>query len=347
MHNKSRVTVYLIAAAIFGLWLWTTVITDKLEQISAPETRQENTAMIASDDAASSEDSVISIDVEVDVVNVLSSEPEHGSTDSGHVIHDVEIDEYPDAPPAVSEVTEIDGTPALAVVVDDCGFNMKLARRLKDRPLTLTWAILPGQAYSRAIADMLREDGTPFIIHVPMQAMPDPDGVAGQKGMYSIGVGMDESSVVSSLAGMIEALPGAYGINNHRGSKATADYKLMRSVMKELRRRGMFFLDSSTTKDTLAYKAARAVNIECAKNNHFLDNESDRNKIRTQFDRAIEVAKKRRSAVAICHIRPETIAFLDTVDDRYFASRGVRLVTLPELVELRKEFVRDAYVEKK
>jgi polysaccharide deacetylase 2 family uncharacterized protein YibQ len=242
-----------------------------------------------------------------------------------------------DLPPAVPDNARVAGTPALAIVVDDCGFSMELARRLRDCKLNLTWAIIPNLRFSRDTAEMLRKEGVPFLVHVPMQAYVDPDGKAGDPKFYSIGVGMEEAEVRSAVVPLLDSLPGAYGINNHRGSKATSDPLLMRHVMRALRERGMFFMDSSTSSKTVAYRTARAYGLDSAKNNYFLDNKSDRKFIGIQIDLAIAGAKKRGSAVAICHLRPETIAFFESTDNSYFTGRGVRLVTLPELVGLRKE----------
>ena len=239
--------------------------------------------------------------------------------------------------PALPEHVGVKGIPALAIVVDDCGFSMEYARRLRGCDLPLTWAVLPNLRFSKETADMLRAEGIPFLVHVPMQAYVDPDGKAGGAKFYSIGVGMNEQDVRNAIVPLLDSLPGAYGVNNHRGSKATSNSSVMRHVMNVLRERNLFFMDSSTSSKTVAYRTAREVGLDAAKNNYFLDNESDREKIRAQVDRAIAGAKRRGSAVAICHLRPETIAFFESTDASYFTSRGVRLVTLPELVELRKE----------
>ena len=263
-------------------------------------------------------------------VSIDVSRPEEGVSEKTSASPD-------ELPLALPERVQVTGTPALAIVVDDCGFSMEYARRLLDRKLSLTWAIIPNLRFSKETADLLFAEGIPFLIHVPMQAYVDPDGKAGNPKFYSIGVGMDELEVRNAILPLLDSLPKAYGINNHRGSKATSDPSLMRHVMKVLQERELFFMDSSTSSKTVAYRTACAYAMDAVKNNYFLDNESDREKVRAQVDRAIAGAKKKGSAVAICHLRPETIAFFESTDASYFTGRGVRLVTLPELVELRKE----------
>lgn len=223
----------------------------------------------------------------------------------------------------------------LAIVMDDCGGNMDLARRVRSLDLPLTWAIIPNLRFSSETALLLAESDIPFLIHVPMQAIPDPDGKAGDPRYYYIGAGMSSADVREALNPLLDSLPGAYGINNHRGSKATEDRELMDSVMAVLKERGFFFMDSSTSRKTVAYEAAAGMGLRTAKNNRFLDNESDRAKISAQIEKAISSAKK-SNQIAICHLRPETVAALEALSPDEIAKGGVRLVTLPQLMELEE-----------
>lgn len=229
---------------------------------------------------------------------------------------------------------EPEKSPALvAIVMDDCGPNLELAKKVLALDLPVTWSILPGQAYSGQIAKLLKDKGIPYLAHVPMQAQVDPDGKAGEKGMYHIGVGMSQTAVTKALSQVIDAFPGAFGINNHRGSRATEDEKTMNAVMDELAKRKLFFLDSNTSTKTIAYDVAVKKGLRTLKNSHFLDNVADREKIAEEMKFTIEMAKKRGSAVAICHLRVDTVAFLENLAKWDLASMDVRLVTLPQLLE--------------
>jgi polysaccharide deacetylase 2 family uncharacterized protein YibQ len=223
----------------------------------------------------------------------------------------------------------------LAIVMDDCGGNIELARRVLSLDLPITWAIIPNLRFSSETASLLSDSGVPFLVHVPMQAISDPNGKAGDPKHYYIGTGMSDVAVRKALLPLLDSLPGAYGINNHRGSKATEDRELMDSVMSVLLERGLFFMDSSTSRRTVAYDAAVDTGLKAAKNSRFLDNESDRAKISEQIDKAISSVKKGRR-VAICHLRPETVAALEALSLDVITKNGVRLVTLPQLMELEE-----------
>lgn len=225
----------------------------------------------------------------------------------------------------------------LAIVMDDCGPNLQIAKKVMGFGLPITWSILPNQQYSKQIAQLLRESGVPFLVHVPMQAGVDPDGKAGAAGLYDIGVGMSDEAVAKALSPLIDSLPGAYGINNHRGSRATEDEKTMNAVMAELARREMFFLDSNTSPKTVAYETAKKKGLQTLKNGHFLDNEADYERIAEEMETAIGIAKTRGSLVVICHLRPITAEFLEAISEQNLASRDVRLVTLPQMIDLQAD----------
>lgn len=228
------------------------------------------------------------------------------------------------------------GETYIALVLDDCGSSLALAEKVQALGLPLTWAIIPHLKFSGETAALLRKSDIPFLVHVPMQALVDPDGKAGEKGPYYIGAGMTEEEAGRVLLPLIESLPGAYGINNHRGSKATADETTMRGVMKTLASREMFFLDSNTSPKTVAYKVAADIGLPTAKNGHFLDNESDREKIAGEFERAVKISRQKGNVVAICHLRSETIVFLENLSKQDLQAKGIRLVTLPQLMKLQK-----------
>lgn len=240
----------------------------------------------------------------------------------------------PEVLPPVSGEIPVKPLALVALVMDDCGPSLQLAKRALAVELPITWSILPEQTYSEQIAKMLNDKNIPYLAHVPMQAQVDPDGKAGERKIYHIGVGMGHAAVTKALSRIIDAFPGAIGINNHRGSRATEDEKTMSAVMDELAKRQLLFLDSNTSTKTIAYDAAKKKGLKSFKNSHFLDNVPDQVKIAHEMRFTIEAAKERGSAIAICHLRTETVVFLEDLAKWNLAAMGVRLVTLPQLVDI-------------
>ena len=121
---------------------------------------------------------------------------------------------------------------------------------------------------------------------------------------------MKADQVERDLDSMLETVPHAAGVNNHQGSRATADAKLMGELMPALRRRGLFFVDSRTTAATVAYDAAERAGVRSASRKVFLDDTTNRDAILSQIDLAARDATRDGFAIAIGHPHPATIAAL-------------------------------------
>ena len=249
--------------------------------------------------------------------------------------------------PDASGDTELHGAsrsdviPKIAIVLDDCGANMSMARRVLSCDVPVTWAVLPNLRYSEDTAGLLRETGVPFLIHVPMQAEIDKPGIAGRSGPYRIGAGMARDEVKEVLVSILDSMEGAIGINNHRGSKATSDRGVMDAVMEVIAERNLFFFDSRTTSRSVAYDSALNHGLAAAYNSRFLDNASDRDKIAAQMQGAVKLAQSKGAIAVICHMRPETVAFLEDfkgeLDNGYHKS-GVKFITLAEWPDYTRDF---------
>ncbi len=213
----------------------------------------------------------------------------------------------------------------LALVIDDFGYNLKMAQKILRLKIPATWAIIPGTPHDREIASLAAEHEQPFLLHVPMQAMSDTTGRPG----YAVGVDTPEEKIAAYLQALREKYPDAIGVNNHRGSKATSDAATMRRFMKEFASTGWGFLDSRTIAKTIAKKVALEYDIPVVQNSVFIDGTSDLPTMKKQFSAALRAAKKRGSAVAICHAREKTLPFLVYLSENSFAP--VDLVTVDEL----------------
>lgn len=215
--------------------------------------------------------------------------------------------------------------PCLALVIDDFGYNYGMAERIAQLKLRATWAIIPGTPHSLKIAEYAVRRGQPFLLHVPMQAIGDPNG--GRN--YVIGVDVPEEKMTEYLASLQKDFPHAIGINNHRGSKATSDAPTMRRFMKALSVTRWGFLDSRTSGRTVAEKTARNYHIPTAQNKVFIDGTPDLPTMKARFNAALHLARKNGNVVAICHAREKTLpflAYLSTLD-----LNPVELVTVDEI----------------
>lgn len=141
-----------------------------------------------------------------------------------------------------------------------------------------------------------------------------------------------DQEIAQTLAGDLASVPGAVGVNNHMGSAATADARVMRTVLKELSARGLFFLDSRTTDATVALEVARSAGVRVASRRVFLDSVATREAIEASLEELLRHARSEGFAVAVGHPYPETLAMLER-ELPLLAEKGVKLVRVAELVK--------------
>jgi len=217
--------------------------------------------------------------------------------------------------------------PAVALVIDDIGEDMASLESLAALKARLTVAVLPGRRHSADTARAARRAGIEVILHLPMQPKEDVAGL----GQGALTTGMTPEAVEQTLADDLESVPRAAGVNNHMGSLYTADSDGMHALMSCLKGRGLFFVDSRTSPDSVATDEAEATGVKSASRDVFLDNSPDPADIQVQIDKLAEIAKRHGSAIGIGHPRPATLAALKTGIPR-LEREGIRLVPVSTLV---------------
>jgi uncharacterized protein len=216
----------------------------------------------------------------------------------------------------------------LAIIIDDLGYDRAAADALLALGFPLTVSVLPHLPLSSEVAEEAYRRGDEVMLHLPMQS----ESPTAKTEEVELRVGMNAKQVDSALAGMLQTVPHAVGVNNHQGSRATADPALMAALMPELRRRGLFFVDSRTLASTVAYDTAERFGVRAASRKVFLDDSAKPEAILRQLELAARDAERDGSAIAIGHPRPDTIAVLAQGLPR-LESRGIRLVFVSELVQ--------------
>jgi len=218
-------------------------------------------------------------------------------------------------------------SPKLAIILDDIGSDPAAIDQVFALDYPLTLSVLPLHEHSSAIAREAHERGYQVMLHLPMEAIGNEVSEPQQ-----LRVGMSRSEVAHDLGGMLSSVPYAVGVNNHQGSRATANSALMAELMPLLRERHLFFIDSRTTTATVALHAAEHDGVPCAfRNVPFLDDVRETGAIRRQLELAIHGAKEKGEAVAIGHPHPETLEVLREMLPQV-QGQGVELVHASVLV---------------
>lgn len=219
------------------------------------------------------------------------------------------------------------GRARLAILMDDLGNDRAAAEAIFALRIPITVSILPFHPHSQEIARDARQHACEVMLHLPMQSLANES--AEPQELHS---GLSPDEVRGMVEKMLDAIPQADGVNNHQGSQATADSKLMNDLMRVLKDEGVFYVDSRTTEATLAFDAARREGVPTAfRNVPFLDYVQNKDAVKRQLRLAIEGARKKGEAIAIGHPHPETLAALREVLPEA-KNNAVQFVLVSELV---------------
>jgi len=217
------------------------------------------------------------------------------------------------------------GTIPVAIIIDDCGQWPETERGFLSLPIPLTLSVLPYVRYSAEIASDAASAGKGVMLHLPMEPLGRDTAGRGE-----ITTAMTDAQITSQTQADIAQVPGAAGTNNHEGSKASADSRVMKDVMAVVKNHDLFFIDSVTNAQSVAAQTARDAAVPEASRNVFLDNRADEAYTEQMLEKAVEYAKRNGSAIAIGHPRPTTLAALTAYYPKMQAE-GVRFVLASEL----------------
>lgn len=222
--------------------------------------------------------------------------------------------------------------PYLALVLDDCGYSKRNLNTIRDLGAPVTLAVLPGTPYAGYVSDFAQENDIETIVHMPME--PVGKNVALEK--ETITVGMSPLEIESAIDYALSKVPSAKGVNNHMGSRFTADEEGMSSVMSVLAAKDLYFLDSLTTGSSVCEAAAGKYGVPFIVRDVFLDNSPKKEDISAKMNKIDQILSSGRSVVAIGHDRTNTVAVLKEYLPN-FQDKGYTLVSLSELIEREKK----------
>lgn len=235
-----------------------------------------------------------------------------------------------------------DARPAIALMIDDLGVVPDRSAHALRLPVEVTLSFLPYGPVSRPLAQAASAKGHEIFLHVPMEprgrANPGPDALMTYDSDRQLRAKLDKQ-----IADLGAVAPLA-GINNHMGSRATADRRVMDEVMRGAAERGLVFVDSITTQNSKARAAAATYDVPFIARDVFLDHGEGEDFLLAQLDELEHQARARGIAVAIAHPHATSLEILD-VWVKGLEAKGLRLVTMREAIEMENRRSQLAMVQ--
>ncbi len=214
----------------------------------------------------------------------------------------------------------------VALVIDDLGLHPARTEAVIQLPGTMTLSFLPYGGLVRPLARQASQAGHEIMLHLPMEPHGPQD-----PGPQALRRDLTPQDFDYRLAWAFSQFDGYAGFNNHMGSRLTEDWGAMKRLMEAMKGRGLYFLDSLTSPNSVAFKASRQAGMPTLVRHVFLDHDPSYDAVRRRLNQTLRRAKKQGAAIAIGHPYPSTVqALRDWMPE--VAAMGVEFVPASALL---------------
>jgi len=217
----------------------------------------------------------------------------------------------------------------IAIVIDDFGYNLNNLGILEEIKYPLTASVLPNLQYSEGISAALHGLGFEVILHLPMEPY---ENFRLEK--ETIKTSMDETQIINIIGKSLSNVVHAVGVNNHMGSKATSDKRVMGITFKYLKSKGLYFLDSFVTPKSICPETAKKTGVGFTRRDVFLDNNASPEYIRGQLQKLKTKARLKGKAIGIGHDRRNTLLTIKEIMPE-FSREGCQFVFVSDIINDR------------
>ena len=223
---------------------------------------------------------------------------------------------------------DLNSRPLVAIVIDDVGIDRPRSKRAWELPGPLTMSFLPYAKDLREQARAARARGHELMLHLPME----PTG-RNDPGPNALLVSLTDAELRQRTAAALDSFDGYAGVNNHMGSRFTAFRPGMETVLRQFKGRGLMFLDSRTTAQTVGDQMAQEMGLPSIVRHVFLDDDELLDAVRRKLAEAEAVARRQGFVVAIGHPHEAT---LQALGEWLPGRQGKGMALAPATAVLRK-----------
>ncbi len=220
--------------------------------------------------------------------------------------------------------------PQIVIIIDDIGYDKKIALALCDLDSNITFSVLPFAPFGKIISKQLHARGSQLMLHLPMEPVEYPEINPGPGAILS---SMSPDTLLNQLKKNMKNVPYIVGVNNHMGSKITTHSDQMNQIFTILKRENLFFIDSRTAPESQCKASAKLLRLRFGQRDIFLDNFQNQEYITGQFEKLKALAIKHGSAIGIGHPYEATLHTLSRelpkLKNKIKIVRADRLVSIP------------------
>ncbi|MDI6776654.1 MAG: divergent polysaccharide deacetylase family protein [Syntrophales bacterium] len=220
----------------------------------------------------------------------------------------------------------------VSIIIDDIGYNLAPLNELLEIDAPITFAILPHLPHSVDAAEILYREGREILLHLPMEPKTYPEEKPGSGALF---LWMNEDQIRQQVEEDLDAVPYIVGVNNHMGSRFMEDRTKLSVVLQQIKERGLFFVDSLTTRYSKGRELAKEIGLRFAARDVFIDNGRD---YKATFQILMDLWDKRNPqkmeiVIVSGHPYPSTVRALKEAVP-LLKAKGIDIVPVSELLEM-------------
>lgn len=187
-----------------------------------------------------------------------------------------------------------------AIIIDDFGGDVKGVTSFLEGEIPITVAIMPFLEKATEQAKLAHENGLEVMIHLPLEPKKGKASWLGPKGITT---NLSKEEINKRLQEAYDAIPYAKGLNNHMGSKAMEDQRIVELIVQFAQEKNLYLVDSGTTPKSLMPDLARHYNVPCFKRTLFLDDSlSSKKHVSKQLHTFVNSTDYYEQPIAIGHV---------------------------------------------
>jgi polysaccharide deacetylase 2 family uncharacterized protein YibQ len=223
--------------------------------------------------------------------------------------------------PQKRQIIKSSAKPKLAIIIDDISVKSHVSA-VNSLNLPITMSFLPPSDL-RPNSHILAQKEKFYMVHLPMEAKNFK-----REEPFTIKVDDSQEKISQRIAEIKKLFPNVKYINNHAGSKFTSNEGAVKRLIEALEQHHINFIDSRTIGESKVPGVMKSRNKIYMGRDIFLDHEVEKNYIKSQIKKAIEVAKLHGNAIAIGHPHANTMA---AISESRSLFKDVELVLVDKL----------------
>ena len=226
----------------------------------------------------------------------------------------------------------------LSLIIDDFGNHGDGTEAMLQLNVPLAAAVIPFLPHSQSDAELAHRYGKEVILHLPMEAVLNrPDWL----GPGAISAALSTSEIQNRLHQGLAQLHWAVGINNHMGSRAMQDERVVAAILAIVREKNLIFVDSRTTIHSVAPALSRELDLPYLGRDVFLELTKNKADICRQLQRLGQIALRRGYAIGIGHVGHDGGSVTaEAIRETYpeLQALGVRFIPLTQMRAVVMEY---------